>query len=215
MELPPLTGDRVVLRPFRCEDVSAVLAYASDAEVTRHLEWDAYDDPALAAAFIPLYSRSLKENTREEARDFAAASVNLLTLILVAITVIGEALLLWLIAFADPNRLSFVLMLKLSAIMLPYVVLICLTAFLSAILQVHRHFAMPAFAPVLLNVIHIVVTVSGGWLLGILATVGAHVRIPVIVMGSQWLMVMLGLAIADLRPPPPPPRVARIARART
>ena len=52
MELRPLTGPRVVLRPFRVEDVSAVLAYASDAEVTRHLEWEAYDDPATAAAFI-------------------------------------------------------------------------------------------------------------------------------------------------------------------
>ena len=52
MELRPFTGARVVLRPFRAEDVPAVLAYASDAEVTRHLEWDAYDDPATAAAFI-------------------------------------------------------------------------------------------------------------------------------------------------------------------
>jgi ribosomal-protein-alanine N-acetyltransferase len=52
MELRLLTGARVVLRPFRHEDVPSVLAYASDAEVTRHLEWDAYDDPATAAAFI-------------------------------------------------------------------------------------------------------------------------------------------------------------------
>ena len=52
MELLPLRGARVVLRPFRVDDVPAVLAYASDAEVTRHLEWDAYDDPATAAAFI-------------------------------------------------------------------------------------------------------------------------------------------------------------------
>jgi len=52
MELRPLRGARVVLRPFRAEDVTAVLAYASDIEVTRHLEWDAYDDPATAAAFI-------------------------------------------------------------------------------------------------------------------------------------------------------------------
>lgn len=50
--LRPLLGDRVLLRRYRLDDVPAVLAYASDAEVTRHLEWDAYDDPALAAAFI-------------------------------------------------------------------------------------------------------------------------------------------------------------------
>ena len=47
-----LIGPRVLLRPFRPSDVPAVLDYASDPEVTRHLEWDAYDDPATAAAFI-------------------------------------------------------------------------------------------------------------------------------------------------------------------
>ena len=47
-----LVGGRVLLRPFVVDDVPAVLTYASDPEVTRHLQWDAYDDPATAAAFI-------------------------------------------------------------------------------------------------------------------------------------------------------------------
>jgi len=47
-----LVGCRVVLRPFVVDDVPAVLTYASDPEVTRHLQWDAYDDPATAASFI-------------------------------------------------------------------------------------------------------------------------------------------------------------------
>jgi [ribosomal protein S5]-alanine N-acetyltransferase len=47
-----LVGPRVLLRPFQPADVTAVLAYASDPEVTRHLEWDAYDDAATAEAFI-------------------------------------------------------------------------------------------------------------------------------------------------------------------
>lgn len=51
-EAEALVGPRVLLRPFRLEDVAAVLGYASDPEVTRHLEWEAYDDPATAAAFI-------------------------------------------------------------------------------------------------------------------------------------------------------------------
>src|SRR5205814_10528170 len=52
MESTDLVGTRVLLRPFRLDDVDAVLAYASDPEVTRYLEWDAYDDPETAAAFI-------------------------------------------------------------------------------------------------------------------------------------------------------------------
>jgi RimJ/RimL family protein N-acetyltransferase len=47
-----LVGSRVLLRPFQLDDVPAVLRYASDAEVTRHLPWEAYDDPATAEAFI-------------------------------------------------------------------------------------------------------------------------------------------------------------------
>jgi RimJ/RimL family protein N-acetyltransferase len=47
-----LTGPRVRLRPFTLDDVPAVLTYASDPEVTRHLQWEAYDDPHTAAAFI-------------------------------------------------------------------------------------------------------------------------------------------------------------------
>jgi RimJ/RimL family protein N-acetyltransferase len=47
-----LVGPRVLLRRFEVRDVAAVLAYASDPEVTRHLEWDAYDDAATAEAFI-------------------------------------------------------------------------------------------------------------------------------------------------------------------
>ena len=52
LDAESLIGPRVSLRPFSLEDVPAVLAYASDPEVTRHLEWDAYDDPKTAMAFI-------------------------------------------------------------------------------------------------------------------------------------------------------------------
>ncbi len=51
--------------------------------------------------------------------------------------------------------------------MLPYVLLICGAAFLSAILQVHRRFAAPAAAPILLNLCHIAVLVIGGRMLGL------------------------------------------------
>jgi len=47
-----LIGPRLLLRPFGSGDVPAVLAYASDPEVTRHLEWEAYDDAPTAEAFI-------------------------------------------------------------------------------------------------------------------------------------------------------------------
>src|SRR5580698_9531112 len=43
---------------------------------------------ALSAAFIPLYTQSLKNDDPEAANHFAAASVTLLTLILISLTVV-------------------------------------------------------------------------------------------------------------------------------
>lgn len=125
---------------------------------------------ALSAAFIPLYAQADKRGTTDDgetARDFAAASVNLLALILLGITIAGEAILLTLVFTTPADRLDRVLMLKFTAVMLPYVMLVCGGAFLSAILQVHKRFGPPAFAPILLNACHITVVLGGAWFLGL------------------------------------------------
>jgi putative peptidoglycan lipid II flippase len=126
---------------------------------------------ALAQAFIPLYAQAVQRGSTEtgdDPRRFAAASVKLLAILLFFITLIGEAILGAFIVLAPddagPDRL---LMLKFAAIMLPYVMLICGGAFLAAILQVHKRFAAPAFAPVILNVVHIIVVILGAWFLGL------------------------------------------------
>jgi putative peptidoglycan lipid II flippase len=120
-----------------------------------------FGEGALSAAFIPLYTKEVKERHLEEANNFAAASVNMLVAILLVITVIGEGVIWATVAINPGMRVDRLLTLKFTAIMLPYVMLICGTAFLSSVLQVHRRFGVPAFAPVLLNVIHIVVIVLG------------------------------------------------------
>jgi putative peptidoglycan lipid II flippase len=125
---------------------------------------------ALAAAFIPLYAQANKRGTTasgESAQDFAAASVNLLILILLAITVVGEFIIAACVFAASSDRPDHLLMLKFAAVMLPYVMLVCGGAFLSAILQVHHRFGAPAFAPVLLNVCHIATVLGGAWFLGL------------------------------------------------
>jgi putative peptidoglycan lipid II flippase len=125
---------------------------------------------ALSAAFIPLYAQAQKRGTTETgepAADFAAASVNLLLAILLGITVVGEAVILACVYGTSDARPDRVLMLKFAAVMLPYVVFVCGGAFLSAILQVHQRFGPPAFAPVLLNVVHIAVVLGGASFLGL------------------------------------------------
>ncbi len=126
---------------------------------------------ALSQAFIPLYAQAVQRGTTETGDDphrFAAGSVKLLAILLFLITLVGEAVLAACIVLAPddagPDRL---LMLKFAAIMLPYVMLVCGGAFLAAILQVHKRFAAPAFAPVILNLVHILVIVLGAAFLGL------------------------------------------------
>src|SRR4051812_17417662 len=129
-----------------------------------------FGEGALSAAFIPLYAQSLRHESAEEANAFAAAGVNLLCLVLLAITLAGELALGGMILFGHRLFPDLVLTLRYTAIMLPYVLLICTGAFLSGVLQVHKRFGAPAAAPILLNVVHVVVLVIGARLMHLRAT---------------------------------------------
>lgn len=126
---------------------------------------------ALSQAFIPLYAQAVRRGqteTGDTPQHFAAGSVKLLATLLIVLTILGELILAGLmLAYRGGERADVLLMLQFTAIMLPYVVLVCGGAFLSAILQVHKRFGAPAFAPVLLNVVHIVVVFGGAWWLGL------------------------------------------------
>jgi putative peptidoglycan lipid II flippase len=148
----------------------------------------------LGARDAPRHVPITNHQTRHSAGDFAAASVNLLCAALLLITLIGEGILafcMWRDPSMRPDRL---LMFRLTAIMLPYVLLICGTAFLGAILQVHHRFAAPAAAPILLNVCHILVVFVGARLLHL-----RHSTDPALVMGLQtklayWLSFFVLIA---------------------
>ena len=119
---------------------------------------------ALSAAFIPLYAQNLKSGDEAEAKRFAAASVNMLAAILLLVTIAGE-LILWLTAHLIDLRPDNLLVIRFTAIMFPYVILVCGTAFLSGILQVHKRFGIPALTQTPLNIIHIAVIVIGARIL--------------------------------------------------
>src|SRR5258706_9841066 len=95
-----------------------------------------FGEGALSAAFIPLYAQQVKHNHPKEAAQFAIASVNLLCTILIVLTIVGEAVL-WGTALLWDMRPDRLLTVKLTAGMLPYVLLVCGTAFLGGVLEVH------------------------------------------------------------------------------
>ena len=111
---------------------------------------DLLGEGALSAIFIPMYADSKKED------KFAKNVFSWLMLILLGITIIFEIfmpLVIWILApgfDADPGKMQ--LTITISRIMFVYVIFVCGTAFLSAILNAFSRFLLAAFMPVLLNI---------------------------------------------------------------
>lgn len=117
---------------------------------------DFVGEGAANAAIVPVFSEYTVKHSKEEFWELANVVLNLLLLVLAAITLLGIAfspLIVRLIApgfIADPHKLQATI--ALNRIVFPYILLIGLAAYATAILNSLKHFAVPAFAPCLLNV---------------------------------------------------------------
>ncbi|MDR2372015.1 MAG: murein biosynthesis integral membrane protein MurJ [Puniceicoccales bacterium] len=118
---------------------------------------------ALNSALIPIFSDEYHRNGREQAFILLNKVLSRLICVLVGIIAIGLIFLVGGIFYAHTPerwRVCFVL----SAILLPYMFFICLTAVLSAILNVFDKFLLAASNSILLNVSMILaVVVSIYW----------------------------------------------------
>jgi putative peptidoglycan lipid II flippase len=98
---------------------------------------------------IPVYSEELHNNP-ERAAELANTVLTVVFVILAAIVVVGEVLLgagYGFVASRTGPRVGLLL----CAIMLPYMIMICISALLAGVQNVHRHFATPAIGPIILN----------------------------------------------------------------
>ncbi len=110
-----------------------------------------FGEGALSAAFTPLFVREQEQHGRDAAMRLASSVFVWLGLWLTALVAIAELALagtIWLAPLSAELRLWLVL----TAIMLPYMPLICLTAQLGAVLNALGRFVWPALLPVLFNV---------------------------------------------------------------
>ncbi len=108
-----------------------------------------FGEGAASASLIPVYSEQLHDNPAEAAR-LANTVVTTLFVVLTGVVMLGEVLVCFLYRHykgIDETQLLF----SLTAITLPYMILICLVAIIAGILNVHRHFAAPAIAPIIMN----------------------------------------------------------------
>lgn len=114
-----------------------------------------FGEGALSAALVPEQSR-LEARDPQAARRLASLMLARVGLLLAALTIVGEAILLSIPAMRDD------LGLRLLAITLPYMPLVCITAVAGAVLQVRGRFAPGAAAPILLN-LSLVIAVFIAW----------------------------------------------------
>jgi putative peptidoglycan lipid II flippase len=146
-------------------------------------------DQALSAAFIPLYSKMLAEGRREESRRFAGAILGLLVMVAGGLALLGIVAARPLVAIAAPGFRGdaakvaigalpadrFALSVDQVRVLFPMAGLLVLAAWALAVLNSHRRFFLPYFAPVLWNVAIIAVLVVVGRRLGG-PTMGAEAR---------------------------------------
>ncbi|MEM9064365.1 MAG: murein biosynthesis integral membrane protein MurJ [Planctomycetota bacterium] len=110
-----------------------------------------FGEGALSAAFIPEYARALREEP-ETADRYASLVVLTVAAVTGALLAVGEAALVGVLLLTDddPVRDNS---LRLVMLLLPFMPLVCTTATLGGLLQVHGRFMPTAAAPVVLNLL--------------------------------------------------------------
>ncbi len=123
-----------------------------------------FGEGAAASSFIPVYSHHLENNPKQAGR--LANTIVTAVFVILTVVVIVSWLGIWGYMQIGAHLEETRRMLKLTSIMLPYMVMICSVAILGGILNSHRHFAMPALAPVVLNILLIAALVVSGKMMG-------------------------------------------------
>ena len=110
-----------------------------------------FGEGALTTAFLPAFVRERQQNGVQSSWQLASAVLILLAVLLGGMVLVADVALAGvLVAFAWSEEAR--LLISLTAIMFPYLVLICMATQISAILNALEHFAVPAVLPVALNV---------------------------------------------------------------
>jgi putative peptidoglycan lipid II flippase len=113
-----------------------------------------FGEGALAAVFVPTFTRTLEKDGRPAAWKLLARTLALLTVTIIAVVLAIETivLLIWLF---HPGEESRQLILGLTALTLPFMLSICVVALLSSILNCVGSFVPAASTPIILNLVMI------------------------------------------------------------
>ena len=157
-----------------------------------------FGEGAASSSLIPVYSEQLQKDP-DQAKKLANTVVSVTFVLLCGLVLLGE-LIIWVYYKFFTVYPGTELKLALSAIMLPYMILICTVAIIAGVLNVHRHFAAPAAAPIVLNVFIIGSLCFSGWVLTMQPGRQVFViAVAVIIAGIvQLLMQLLPLGLRGI-----------------
>ena len=116
-----------------------------------------FAEGAFAQAFVPIVSEYRKTRSADETREMVARAAGTLGIILFAITAVGVVLaptliLVFATGFADSPE-TYAVASQMLRLTFPYILFISLTALAGGVLNTYGRFAVPAFTPVLLNLV--------------------------------------------------------------
>lgn len=114
-----------------------------------------FAEGAFSQAFVPMLSQVRETSAPDRTQEFIGNVFSLLALAVLTASIVGALAapaIVWAIAtgFANDPQ-TFTLATALTRFMFPYIFFMSLAAFAAAVLNTWKHFAVPAFTPVLLN----------------------------------------------------------------
>ncbi len=175
-----------------------------------------FGEGAFSAGFVPVMARYRERHEHDEAREYVDAMAGTFGLVLFVVTLIGVIAAPVLVFIVAPGFVGEGGDFDLAALMLrftfPYLFFVSLTAFAGGILNTYGRFAIPAFTPVILNVVLIAAAV---WVSPRLDQPGMALAYAVFVAGVIQLLFQLPF-LARIRALPRPkwaPRHEGVRRA--
>jgi putative peptidoglycan lipid II flippase len=171
---------------------------------------------AFNSAFVPLYAKELEGDEKKQADEFASDALSVLFTFTLAVVLLFQVAAPWL-AYAffpgkisDPDGLAFGAMLL--QITMPYLLAMSVTALIGGVLNTRGAFAAAAFAPVLFNLVLIVILAldfAEGEQLAIWLSIGvtASGLLQAILL---WMTARSSQVKIRLKPPRLTPKVKRL-----
>lgn len=151
-----------------------------------------FAEGAFSQGFVPVMARYREQHSHDEAREFVGAIAGTFGIILFLVTLVGVIAAPVLVAIVAPGFIGDDGRFEIATMMLrftfPYLFFVSLTAFAGGILNTYGRFGVPAFTPVILNVVLIAAAV---WLSPLLDEPGMALAYAVFVAGVLQLLFQI------------------------